>query len=172
MGAGEASAAVAALLSLISPMPYSADFRPFFTIHDTDFGALASGQLPDSSNALPRLLGVTNLYFLKANLSLPKSLSLRFRCKFFPSQRIGFEKTERRIYFTVEPQKQSCVKSILRSSYVLRGRRPALCSEVCYTCPSPSWQETTTILVANRRSISLFRPSDPTILLRTDYNPM
>jgi hypothetical protein len=63
--AGEASAAVAALISMISPLPYSADFRPYFTIHDEDFGALAGGQLPDNSNALPRLLGVTNLYFLK-----------------------------------------------------------------------------------------------------------
>lgn len=51
---------------MISPLPYSADFRPYFTIHDEDFGALVGGQLPDNSNALPRLLGVTNLYFLKA----------------------------------------------------------------------------------------------------------
>jgi hypothetical protein len=66
--AGEASAAVAALISMISPLPYSADFRPYFTIHDEDFGALAGGQLPDNSNALPRLLGVTNLYFLKVGI--------------------------------------------------------------------------------------------------------
>ncbi len=56
---------MAALISLITPLPYSADFRPFFTIHDEDFAALAAGQLPDNGNALPRLLGVTNLYFLK-----------------------------------------------------------------------------------------------------------
>jgi len=43
---GETSAAVAALTSLIAPLPYAADFRPFFTIHDPDFVALASGQLP------------------------------------------------------------------------------------------------------------------------------
>ena len=63
--AGDTSAAVAALISLASPLPYSADFRPYFTIHDEDFAALAAGQLPGNSNALPRLLGVTNLYFLK-----------------------------------------------------------------------------------------------------------
>ncbi len=67
--AGDASAAVAALISMISPLPYSADFRPYFTIHDEDFGALAAGQLPDNSNTLPRLLGVTNLYFLKVSKS-------------------------------------------------------------------------------------------------------
>ena len=54
---------------MIAPLPYSADFRPYFTIHDGDFGALAAGQLPDGGNALPRLLGVTNLYFLKAGLA-------------------------------------------------------------------------------------------------------
>lgn len=67
--AGDASAAVAALISMISPLPYSADFRPYFTIHDENFGALAAGQLPDNSNTLPRLLGVTNLYFLKVSKS-------------------------------------------------------------------------------------------------------
>ena len=42
-----------------------ADFRPYFTIHDPDFQTMASaGMTPNSSN-LPRLLGVTNKYFLK-----------------------------------------------------------------------------------------------------------
>ena len=73
---GGASAAVAALISLITPLPYSADFRPFFTIHDEDFGSLASGQLPDGGSALPRLLGVTNLYFLKVPPPPPQPISL------------------------------------------------------------------------------------------------
>lgn len=56
---------MAGLLALVSPLPYSADFRPYFTIHDPDFQTMASaGVTPDSSN-LPRLLGVTNRYFLK-----------------------------------------------------------------------------------------------------------
>lgn len=59
------STAVAALIALITPLPYSADFRPYFTIHDASFAALATHQLPSNSNSLPRLLGVTNLYFLK-----------------------------------------------------------------------------------------------------------
>lgn len=62
------SAAVAALVALITPLPYSADFRPYFTIHDAAFAELASGQLPNAANGLPRLLGVTNLYFLKVCL--------------------------------------------------------------------------------------------------------
>lgn len=66
--AGECSRAVAALIALVAPLPYSADFRPYFTIHDSVFAALSTGQAPDNSNSLPRLLGVTNLYFLKVML--------------------------------------------------------------------------------------------------------
>ncbi len=63
--AGECSAAVAALVALVTPLPYAADFRPYFTIHDPAFAALAGGQLPAGASRLPRLLGITNLYILK-----------------------------------------------------------------------------------------------------------
>ena len=62
---GEASGAVAALIALITPLPYSSDFRPFFTIHDPAFNDMAAQSLPSSSNSLPWLLGVTNLYIIK-----------------------------------------------------------------------------------------------------------
>lgn len=62
---GDCSTAVAALLALITPLPYSADFRPYFTIHDPSFAHMAAGTMPAADNGLPRLLGVTNLYFLK-----------------------------------------------------------------------------------------------------------
>ncbi len=62
---GDCSTAVAALLSLITPLPYSADFRPYFTIHDPSFAPMAAGTMPGADNGLPRLLGITNLYFLK-----------------------------------------------------------------------------------------------------------
>ncbi len=68
--AGVCSAAVAALIALITPLPYSADFRPYFTIHDPAFAQLASQQLPTNANSLPRLLGVTNLFFLKVQPNL------------------------------------------------------------------------------------------------------
>ena len=67
---GECSNAVAAMVALISPLPYSADFRPYFTIHDPAFAALAAGELPSAANGHPRLLGITNLYFLKVSLAL------------------------------------------------------------------------------------------------------
>ena len=65
--AGMCSAAVAALIALITPLPYSADFRPYFTIHDPAFVRLAAQELPSNTNGLPRVLGVTNLYFLKVS---------------------------------------------------------------------------------------------------------
>lgn len=76
VGIGECSTAVGALLALVSPLPYSADFRPYFTIHDPDFQTMASaGMTPNSSN-LPRLLGVTNKYFLKVCTVLTNHLQI------------------------------------------------------------------------------------------------
>jgi len=55
------SESVLGLASLISPLPYQADFRPFFTIHNLDFKHFTRGQ------GFPfGLLGVTNQFFLKA----------------------------------------------------------------------------------------------------------
>ena len=56
---------MAALIALISPLPYSADFRPYFTIHDPDFRAMTTPDPAPTYTNLPRLLGVTNRYFLK-----------------------------------------------------------------------------------------------------------
>ena len=66
---------MAALIALVTPLPYSADWRSYFTIHDPAFAALAAGELPGNSNALPRLLGVTNLYFVKARTAVVRSVS-------------------------------------------------------------------------------------------------
>lgn len=63
--AGACSCAVAALLSLVAPFPYSLDWRPYFTIHDAAFARLAAGELPTAANGLPVVVGLTNLYFLK-----------------------------------------------------------------------------------------------------------
>eukprot|EP01134_Creolimax_fragrantissima_P000676 CFRG0676T1 len=53
------SEAVLALVSLIAPLKYECEYRPFFTIHDAQFKEWAK-----SSNRPPRcILGVTNPYF-------------------------------------------------------------------------------------------------------------
>ncbi|KAJ9516005.1 hypothetical protein QJQ45_016820 [Haematococcus lacustris] len=70
----DCSAAVAALISLTAPLPYARDFRPYYTIHDPGFAALANGGLPGGGGQqggepeLPCLLGVTNLYFVRVEL--------------------------------------------------------------------------------------------------------
>lgn len=60
-----------ALVSLIHPLQYSGDYRPYFTIHDPDFALFTnSSQIPCI------ILGVTNPYFNKAMQHFPHLLRL------------------------------------------------------------------------------------------------
>ncbi|XP_064604791.1 LOW QUALITY PROTEIN: protein DENND6A-like [Liolophura sinensis] len=55
------SAAVQALVSLISPLKFCSDYRPYFTIHDSEFKEYTTKtQAPP-----PVILGVTNPFFAK-----------------------------------------------------------------------------------------------------------
>ncbi|XP_030062561.1 protein DENND6A isoform X1 [Microcaecilia unicolor] len=57
----ESSETVLALVSCISPLKYCSDFRPYFTIHDTEFKEYTTRtQAPP-----PVILGVTNPFFAK-----------------------------------------------------------------------------------------------------------
>jgi len=57
-----ASDAVFALVELIKPIPFGGDFRPYFTIQDSDFKNIAyKGRAPPSAT----ILGVTNPVFSK-----------------------------------------------------------------------------------------------------------
>ena len=57
------SSTVQYLTTIIYPLSYCADYRPFYTIHDSDFKDITSS----NSSALPNiLLGVTNPFFTKA----------------------------------------------------------------------------------------------------------
>ncbi|NXC18114.1 DEN6A protein, partial [Corythaeola cristata] len=57
----ESSETVLALVSCISPLKYSSDFRPYFTIHDSEFKEYTTRtQAPPSV-----ILGVTNPFFAK-----------------------------------------------------------------------------------------------------------
>lgn len=61
----QCSDAVIGLVSLISPLRYCGDYRPYFTIHDSDFKTYT--QSPSDTAKLPSLiLGVTNPFFFKA----------------------------------------------------------------------------------------------------------
>uniref|UniRef100_A0A7N0TKL6 UDENN domain-containing protein n=1 Tax=Kalanchoe fedtschenkoi TaxID=63787 RepID=A0A7N0TKL6_KALFE len=66
--------AVAGLVSLVAPLLPSVDFRPYFTIHDPEFAILNSIQ--DRSSFPPMILGVTNLFFLKALHNFPHVVSV------------------------------------------------------------------------------------------------
>ncbi|KAJ7518631.1 hypothetical protein O6H91_20G001200 [Diphasiastrum complanatum] len=66
--------AVAALVGLVAPLPCSIDFRPYFTIHDPDFATLNC--LKEGERVPPMILGVTNLFFLKALKSLTNVVSV------------------------------------------------------------------------------------------------
>ncbi|CAL4913641.1 unnamed protein product [Urochloa decumbens] len=70
----QCSEAVAGLVSLVAPLLYSVDYRPYFTIHDPDFArlnALAEGEVFP-----PMVLGVTNLFFLKSLKSIPNVVAV------------------------------------------------------------------------------------------------
>lgn len=66
--------AVATLVSLVAPLLYSVDFRPYFTIHDPDFAPLNS--LKEGDPFPPMIIGVTNLFFLKSLRSIPHIVSV------------------------------------------------------------------------------------------------
>ncbi|KAL8488002.1 hypothetical protein ACS0TY_024326 [Phlomoides rotata] len=66
--------AVSGLVSLVAPLHFSVDFRPYFTIHDPEFAQLNS--LPEGSSFPPMIIGVTNLFFLKALRNMPHIISV------------------------------------------------------------------------------------------------
>ncbi|XP_037086602.1 protein DENND6B-like [Pollicipes pollicipes] len=65
---------VQALVSLVWPLRYCGDYRPFFTIHDTDFKDLT--QLGGSQAPPPVILGVTNPFFAKTLQQWPHILRI------------------------------------------------------------------------------------------------
>lgn len=59
------SEAVLCLVNLISPLNYCGDYRPYFTIHDSDFKETIAKK--DTEEGYPSMvIGVTNPYFFKA----------------------------------------------------------------------------------------------------------
>jgi hypothetical protein len=79
------SRAVFSLVSLLGPFPFSGDFRPYFTIYDSDFETLAdlfgtnkAGAPCATRGAMipPLIIGVTNPFFLKSFENFPNILSL------------------------------------------------------------------------------------------------
>jgi len=70
------SSAVLALLSLISPIEYRGDYRPYFTIYSADFKHYSQLCDVDPASLPAVLLGVTNPFFLKCCEKWPNILIL------------------------------------------------------------------------------------------------
>lgn len=68
----ECSALVQALTNLIQPLPYSAEYRPYFTIHDSEFREFTRKQF----NPPCVILGVTNPFFTKTLQHWPHTIKL------------------------------------------------------------------------------------------------
>lgn len=68
----ECSAMVQALTNLIQPLPYSAEYRPYFTIHDSEFKEFTRKQY----NPPCVILGVTNPFFTKTLQHWPHTIKL------------------------------------------------------------------------------------------------
>lgn len=75
------SKAALALTSIIAPMPYCLDYRPYFSVHDPFFNQFAkiSGDISEtSSKYLPRIIGITNSQILKTLYKWPNVLVAGF----------------------------------------------------------------------------------------------
>ncbi|KAH9286578.1 Protein DENND6A [Echinococcus granulosus] len=68
----QASQTVQALVSCIAPFAFSADYRPFFTIYDTEFKEVSRG----CTSSPIKILGVTNPFFSKALHHWPNVIRL------------------------------------------------------------------------------------------------
>jgi len=80
---GSCSSGVAGLVSLIAPLGYASDFRPYFTVQDPEFALHANAGGEGIPPGLPRCLGATNLHFLRALEGFPNVLSLGQRSNAF-----------------------------------------------------------------------------------------
>ena len=65
-------------------MPYSGDFRPYFTIHDSDFRNYVNKAKPPANV----ILGVTNPFFVKALEHWPHTLRVGVDTRYVPPARV------------------------------------------------------------------------------------
>lgn len=66
----DACSTVGALLSLITPLPYAADFRPILTIHDPQLRDVQEGVAHTEAQPVPTVFGVMNPFFIHVRLPL------------------------------------------------------------------------------------------------------
>ncbi|EGC32555.1 hypothetical protein DICPUDRAFT_155470 [Dictyostelium purpureum] len=126
------SDSVLALVSLISPLLYCGDYRPYFTIHDTDFHKYtqysnnpnsATGDGYETNNIPPSILGVTNPFFLKALGNWPNILTIG-TCQ---SRLGGFKK--------IKSSLPNIMSKDILSRHVLDNKEKIISEYKCLTSP-------------------------------------
>ncbi|KAF0697775.1 Aste57867_11568 [Aphanomyces stellatus] len=70
------SQAVLAFTSLLAPVPFHGDFRPYFTLYETDFNIMQ--KLHESQTLPTTVVGTTNPFFLKSLKHWPNALIFPF----------------------------------------------------------------------------------------------
>ncbi len=70
---GQSSSVVASLVSLVLPLRYGGQWRPYFTIHDSDFRHFTQASAYANGNCI---VGVTNPFFLREFKDWPNKLTL------------------------------------------------------------------------------------------------
>ncbi|KAM3181453.1 hypothetical protein ACTXT7_014353, partial [Hymenolepis weldensis] len=106
---GKASQTVQALVSCITPFAFSADYRPFFTIYDSEFKDVTRG----ASSSPISILGVTNPFFSKALQNWPNIIRLG-KVKHMEKKRKVQQITTKKLLEDLKPGLYSCYKPFLK----------------------------------------------------------
>lgn len=69
------SNAVLGAISLVSPLEFICDYKPYMTVYDDDFHAIQK-MINQDARKISRIIGVTNPLFLKNLSKFPNILSL------------------------------------------------------------------------------------------------
>ncbi|KRZ06415.1 Protein DENND6B [Trichinella zimbabwensis] len=115
------SAVVQSLISLIWPLQYRYDYRPYFTIQDSDFKEYLLSQ-PGIQHHV--ILGTTNLYFIKAMENWPHVLRLSTDSKRKGKRTAGTHKIRRHIGLKAMEEKSvktSNLKKFILCNVNLKG---------------------------------------------------
>ena len=140
----ESSEAVQALISLISPLKYHAEYRPYFTIHDSEYNEFTGKEILPPPSCI---LGVTNPFFVKQLPHWPHILKLDSNNLSEKSNNLSINKTRNLdklnadidakpgLYSNFKPCLVTNVSTLteVNSSSSLKSRRPVQVKDAVYS---------------------------------------
>ncbi|VDN97909.1 unnamed protein product [Rodentolepis nana] len=106
---GKASQTVQALVSCITPLAFSSDYRPFFNIYDSEFKDVTRG----ASSSPISVLGVTNPFFSKALQNWPNVIRLG-KVKCVEKKKKSHQLTSKKLLDDLKPGLYSRCKPFLK----------------------------------------------------------